>query len=74
MKEWRLAVIGILGGLGLITLILEGYTWKKFIDEKNKMKKFDAMSSPSKPEEENQCGTQPSFSRRDSLMTSPALM
>lgn len=32
-------MIGILTALGVITFILEAYTWKKFIDYKNQDKK-----------------------------------
>ncbi|KAG7028417.1 Cytochrome b561 and DOMON domain-containing protein, partial [Cucurbita argyrosperma subsp. argyrosperma] len=35
-KTWKLAVIGILTALGVITFILEAYTWKLFIDNKHK--------------------------------------
>ncbi|XP_038905596.1 cytochrome b561 and DOMON domain-containing protein At4g12980-like [Benincasa hispida] len=74
-EKWRYAVIGILIALGSITLILEGYTWRKFIHQKNELKKSEPLPNQAKPEEEEEGGiiTQSTFTRRNSPST-PTLM
>lgn len=71
-ENWRFAVVGILIALGLITLILECYTWKKFITERNQKKKLDISSNSSQPLEKDQDGNRPSLPPQNSS-THPTL-
>lgn len=71
-EKWRFAVIGILIALGLITLVLEGYTWRKFIHERTEQRKLESLPNQAKGDQEEEEGgitTQSPFSRRNSLTT-----
>lgn len=49
-------MIGILTALGVITFILEAYTWKEFIDEKKDQKK-DATRICESTKEDQRAGS-----------------
>lgn len=75
-EKWKYAVIGILIALGLITLVLEVHTWRKFIKERTTMKKLESqfLNQPkaNQQQEEDGSGTitqSPPFSRRNSPST-----
>lgn len=76
-EKWKYAVIGILIALGLITLVLEVHTWRKFIKERTAMKNESQFLNQPKAnqqqQEEDGSGTittqSPPFSRRNSPST-----